>query len=88
MNPWVELNQGHPQQPRPGLDAQAWAYVKLMGHECVRTSQGAGQSNSGILMDPISLFSAWLVRLWKGLSRELVEALSLELFKGCLDLTG
>lgn len=88
MNPCAELNQGHPQQPRPGLDAQAWAHVELMGHECVRRSQGAGQGNSGVLMDPISLFSAELVRHWKGLLRELVEAPSLELLKGCLDLAG
>lgn len=59
-----------------------------MGHECVRRSQGAGQGNSGVLMDPISLFSAGLVRHWKRLPRELVEAPSLELFKGCLDLAG
>ena len=87
-NPRAELNYGHPQQPRPGLGAQAWVHVELVGHECVRRSQGAGQGNSGVLMDPLSLFSAWLFRHWKGLPRELVEVPSVEWFKGCLDLVG
>lgn len=57
--PWNKSwGREEPQQPRRGPGAQAWAHMELMGREHVRRSWGAGQGNSGVLMDPVSLFSA------------------------------